>query len=168
MPSYDEPWFKSWLTWRSRSKITTPEDSRPVQEIYKELVKDRISPALRDLGLKGSAGRYHLPSDGHWALIGFQKSAYSNAEHIKFTVNVLVVSREEWDGIRATRSHYPEKPTAGTHWAAGAQARIGALMPIGEDYWWDLLPSTSTDELSNNVLGTIRDYALPWMRQQIE
>ena len=101
-------------------------------------------------------------------MVGFQKSAYSDAEHIKFTINVLVVSCQEWDEIRASHSYYPERPTAGTHWAAGAQARIGSLMPKGEDYWWDLYPSTSTDELSTDVLGAIRDYALPWMRQQID
>lgn len=168
MPYYDEPWFKSWMSWRSRSKKTTSEVARPVQETYKELVKDQISPVLRDLGLKGSGGRYQLPSDDHWALIGFQRSVYSDAEHIRFTLNVLVVSHEEWSEARAGRTHYPEKPTAGTLWGAGSQARIGGLMPVGEDYWWDLYPDTFTDELVTDVLGAIRDYALPWMRQQIE
>lgn len=167
MPYYEEPGFKAWMTWRSRRKKPSAEVSRPVQETYKELVKDQISPAVRDSGLKGSAGRYQLPSDDHWALVGFQKSAYSDAEHIKFTVNLFVVSRDEWELARADHSFYPEKPTAGTHWAAGTQTRIGRLMPVGDDHWWDLYPTTSPDQLVDDVVGAIREFALPWMRENM-
>ncbi len=42
-------------------------------------VKDLISPALRTMGFKGSGGRYQLPSEDQWALLGFQKSTFSDA-----------------------------------------------------------------------------------------
>jgi hypothetical protein len=63
------------------------------QETYREMMKTQVAPALRGLGFKGSGQNYELPSPGHWAMLGFQKSAWSDASALRFTVNVLVVSR---------------------------------------------------------------------------
>jgi hypothetical protein len=55
----------------------------PAQETYADLVKGQISPELRVLGFKGSGGRYSLPSSTCWALLSFQKSAYSDATEVQ-------------------------------------------------------------------------------------
>jgi hypothetical protein len=63
------------------------------QETFRNLMKTLIAPGLRALGFKGSGQNYQLPSDDHWAMLGFQKSVSSDSETIRFTINVLVVSR---------------------------------------------------------------------------
>ena len=71
---------------------------RPVptaQEAFVKMMKEEIAPALRRLGFKGSGQRYELPSPTHWALLGFQKSAYSDSPEVRFTVNVTIAGRDE-------------------------------------------------------------------------
>jgi hypothetical protein len=84
------------------------------QETYGELLKKRVAPALCELGFKGSGQNYRLPSDDYWALLGLQKSTSSDAGRVRFTANVLVVSRADWDTVREERPRLPERPTATT------------------------------------------------------
>lgn len=78
------------------------------------MLKTLVAPRLRTIGLKGSGQNYRLPSDDYWALLGFQKSTSSDASHVRFTCNVLVVSKSVWDAVRAESPHLPERPTATT------------------------------------------------------
>jgi hypothetical protein len=86
------------------------------QDTYREMMKTQVAPALRGLGFKGSGQNYELPVAGHWAMLGFQKSAWSDASALRFTVNVLVVSRAAWEKARSERSYVPARPTANRLW----------------------------------------------------
>jgi Domain of unknown function (DUF4304) len=78
------------------------------QDTYAEMLKTLVAPGLRAIGFKGSGQNYRLPSDDYWAMLGFQKSTSSDAAHVRFTANVLVVSRSAWDAVRAESPHLPE------------------------------------------------------------
>jgi cold shock CspA family protein len=100
------------------------------QDTYREMMKTQVAPGLRALGFKGSGQKYELPSPDHWAMLGFQKSAWSDASALRFTVNVLVVSRAAWETERTQRSYVPSRPTANRLWGAFVwQRRIGTLLP---------------------------------------
>jgi Domain of unknown function (DUF4304) len=79
--------------WRRRPNSGQNAAMREAQETYNELLKSLIAPGLRAIGFKGSGQNYRLSSDDHWAMLAFQKSTSSNATHVRFTANVLVVSR---------------------------------------------------------------------------
>lgn len=138
-----------------------------VQEQFRNLLKGQIAPLLRAHGLKGSGQSFALPSASHWALIGIQKSTYSNAEQIKFTINLYVVSRSVWTKERELRSYFPPKPTANVSWQVGWSMRIGTLLPGGQDYWWSFDRQTDTVGLVQSVVDAIITKALPVMRQQM-
>jgi hypothetical protein len=139
------------------------------QETYNDLLKTLIAPGLRELGFKGSGQNYRLPSDDHWAMLGFQKSTSSDANHVRFTANVLVVRRSAWDAARAESPHLPERPTATTYWGTYVwQKRIGELLAGGEDMWWDVEAGDSAAELADAIVWAVRDYALPAMRRQMK
>jgi hypothetical protein len=138
------------------------------QETYAEMLKTLVAPGLRAIGFKGSAQDYRLQSDDYWALLGFQKSTSSDASHVRFTCNVLVVSKSRWDAVRAESPHLPERPTATTFWGTFVwQKRIGALLPGGEDLWWEAEADGDLAELAGAVLWAVQDYALPAMRRQM-
>src|SRR6478609_3796415 len=99
-----------WLRWRTRDEAPPPAVFVPMQTVYKDLVKEMLSPGFRRLGLIGSGGRYSLKSDCCWALLGLQKSAFSDASDVRFTANLLVVSRAAWSTTRADRPDRPERP----------------------------------------------------------
>lgn len=135
------------------------------QEVYKVMLKEHLSPGLRGLGFKGSAGAYELPSETHWMVLGVQASAYSSADGMTFTLNCQVVSHSTWDAMRAERGYLGAKPKPNT--VAGSfvwWSRIGELLPEGEDKWWSLRPGDDPAPIAREVLQAVRDFALPAMR----
>jgi hypothetical protein len=52
------------------------------------MLRDEIAPELRAAGFKGSRQSFDLPSESHWAVLGFQKSAWSDRQRVTFTVNL--------------------------------------------------------------------------------
>jgi len=139
-----------------------------VQEKFKELLKNSLAPALRENGLKGSGQAYSIKSDEYWALIGLQKSMYSDSQGLKFTINVYVVSKSEWEDGRSKYSYFPQKPSANTKWQIGWSERIGTLMPSKLDHWWEYNSQTNESELVQQVVETISKYAVPAMQSRMQ
>ncbi len=132
------------------------------------MVKDFLSPGLRGMGFTGSGGRYSLASPECWALVSLQKSAYSDAAVIKFTVNLLVANKADWLAARVARPYLPERPSAGTQYEKPAVSqRIGILTPDHLDKWWRVSFAVDLEAVSNEVLRDIRECGLPWLRQQL-
>ena len=103
-----------WLRWPTRKRVSANAVGVAAQSIYQDIVKDSLSPALRQLGFKGSGGRYSLPCAHCWAQLGFQKSVYSDAEEVQFTANLQVVNTSDWAEARTERPYLPERPAPGT------------------------------------------------------
>jgi len=155
---------------RSRLRPKTPGSAVEVtaQAMYAALVKDVLSPGFRELGLKGSGGRYALASPGVWALMSLQKSAYSDATEIRFTVNLLAANKEAWDAARAERPYLPERPAAGVVYGEPtAWARIGTVTPERADKWWRIHAGVDQAVVAAEVLHDVREFALPWLREQL-
>ena len=79
---------------------------------------------------------------------GAQASQFSSSESVKFkfALNSQVVRRDGWEEARKERSYLGSRPKPNT--IAGAlvwHARIGKLMPAGEDRWWVIRPSDDID-----------------------
>ncbi|HJW50285.1 MAG TPA: DUF4304 domain-containing protein [Candidatus Limnocylindria bacterium] len=141
------------------------------------MLRDVIAPALRGLGFQGSAQSFVLRSDTHWALVGFQKSRDRYADSVKFTVNVTVVAREIWKVWREASPHLPARPHANVSYGPGSRQldpdvraaysweRIGVLMPVRNDYWWEIRADTDTTHVAEEVIAAIRDYAIPEIRR---
>jgi hypothetical protein len=104
--------FERFKVWKHRPREAQDDASVPSpQEIYAEWMKATFGPALRDEGLRGSGGRFELPSDVFWAQLGFQKSAYSDGREVRFTVNLSVTRRDDWTKRTAAKSYLGERPT---------------------------------------------------------
>jgi hypothetical protein len=138
------------------------------QDEFRVLLRDLVSPAMRSAGLKGSAGNYQLPSPAYFALVGFQRSTWSTASAVKFTVNLKAVSREAWKLARADKTWLPESPRANSGYpVAEWWVRIGRVMPGGQDHWWWLRPGQPLEVLAVDVIGALKDYGLPALRSAV-
>lgn len=139
-----------------------------IQDTFKELLKSTVAPNLRECGLMGSGQNYSIKSDTHWVLIGLQKSVYSDASGLKFTINLYVVSKAEWESARKQRSYLPAKPSANVHWPVGWVKRIGHLLPKGQDHWWSVDSTTDLNHLAIEVVDAICKKAMPAMQELIK
>src|SRR5260221_5989221 len=94
------------------SPAAEPGPLMTAQEAFASMMRQRVAPTVRDLGLKGSGQAFSIPSDRYWALIGFQKSGFSTSGAVLFTVNLKVVSREVWAKAYEEGPWRGPKPTA--------------------------------------------------------
>ena len=103
-------------------------------------MKTTFAPALRAVGLRGSNGRFELPSDVYRAQLGFQKSSCDGPDEVRFAVNLSVIGRAEGESQRADKPYLGKRPTPTTHYRAWAeQVRIGQLTPVGGDKGWRII-----------------------------
>ncbi len=135
------------------------------------MVRDIISPTVRAMGFKGSGGRYELPSDRHWALIGFQKSTAIEPNRVKFTLNVAVVQKAVWDEMRYGNDQLPARPRVAINYGViygipGLYRRLGHLMGIG-DRWWVIEFGLRSRSIGRQVSEAIRDHALRAMLREM-
>jgi Domain of unknown function (DUF4304) len=86
------------------------------QETFRTMMKELVGPGLREMGFKGSGQNFSLPSPDYWALLAFQRSAWSDSTALHFTINVLVVERQLWEQMKGERSYVKGNPTASTLW----------------------------------------------------
>lgn len=143
------------------------------QELYKDVIKDHISPALRKLGFKGSNGKYAFPSEENWLQVGFQKSFGNTVEEVRFTVNLHVTNRKLWHEGSLVYSWLPEQPSPNTtSMVESNRTRLGHIpfaqersraYPL-QDTWWTVKSFQSYDEAVDDVLERIEFAGLPWLK----
>lgn len=140
------------------------------QVTFAAMLRDELAPRLRQLGFKGSGQAFSIPDDERWIHIGFQKSAWSDADAVRFTANVTVASKAEWDRMRQERTHLPAKPAPNTFYGSFVwQKRIGHLLPGGEDHWWSIGSDLSeAPRVAALVAAAIHDHVLPAIRAHLE
>ncbi len=163
------------LSGRSTTAPPAAEPERPAafdgetaQLLYDRMMKDVVSPALRELCFTGSGGRFELKRDSEtWRSLGFQKSTYSDRDGVRFTLNLSTISKAVWQEQSATRA-LPAKPSPSTFYGSWArQARITSVLPNWTDSekWWRIIPGQDLDAVSGDLLANIRDHALPWLQE---
>ncbi|WP_091074744.1 DUF4304 domain-containing protein [Microlunatus sagamiharensis] len=130
-------------------------------------MKTAFAPFLRERGFRGSSGRFELPSDTHWAQLGFQKSAYSDRAELRFTINLSVISRNEWAQQLQANPHLGARPTPTISYGSWAdQTRIGMLIPPPGDKWWRIIGGSNVTPVRDDVLTDLDAYAIPWIVAQ--
>jgi hypothetical protein len=166
MPPDDRAFLERFKAWKHRPKVFSSgskADPTP-QQVYDRLMKESFAPALRAAGLKGSGGRFELPSEKYWSQLGFQKSNYSDSNALEFTVNLSVISREVWVEQASAMPHLGKKPAPSTTYGAWAdQIRIGQLTTSGEDLWWSLHRGDDPGPLEEQAVSTLLGLAVPWL-----
>ena len=139
------------------------------QNHFKEMLRYQIAPAIRAEGFKGSGSEYALPDPDYLAMLGFQRSTYSNGDELKFTVNLKVVSRSAWADARSEISYLPVSPRVNVRYSGAPEwtTRIGLLMSQPHDHWWTLRAEDDPLPIAGEIMVVVRTLAIPALRDQI-
>ena len=138
------------------------------QQIYSLMMKERVAPALRALGFKGSERAFTLPADGFIAQLGFQKSNHSDQLEVLVTANISAVSLAAWDEARERWPHLPTRPSPNTAYGPFFwQQRVPNLLPSRSPAWWRVSAHDEPGVVGDDIVGAVRDYALPALRLRI-
>ncbi|MER8046958.1 DUF4304 domain-containing protein [Streptomyces sp. NPDC094032] len=137
---------------------------------FDTLLRERIGPRLRELGLAGSGPTWLLPDETRWVQLGFQKSRGNTADRQRVTVNLSVIGKDAWERARAEVPRWPARPKPNATYALPGlppAVRIAELMPGPEgDLWWEFPGDGDGDgeATADALCAAIADYALPWLR----
>lgn len=147
------------------------EIERNAQDWFRFMVDTNLAPGLRALGFFGVGRRFRIESPRHWGEIAVEQSRSFTERAVRFTLNIGVMSRDEWAEQLRVRPYYPASETAKAQWM-GWEAPIGSVVrvgghPIGE-LWWELEVGRPFQALAREVLMMVREYALPAMHEQME
>jgi hypothetical protein len=130
------------------------------QEAFEAFVRDEIWPFLKERGFKRSKGTFHRPVGEDWEIINLQKSAYSDADEVRFTINLAVAYKSLTEGGRG----WPKGKRPPAH-QASVQQRLGLL--LGErDAWWEVAADGGTAALADAVLLALERYGVPWLEER--
>jgi Domain of unknown function (DUF4304) len=152
--------------WKIGRRPLEPSDE-PAQEIYKRVLREEVAPALRSVGLRGSSGRFAVPSTIVWSQLAFQKSYWSDHDSVSFTVSVSVIRRDAWASMVARDPWMGKEPSPTTHIGPPAvQSRVGFLRVEGVDHWWELTTGRPVEPTIDEVMRDLFCLALPWLDAQ--
>ncbi|WP_244666836.1 DUF4304 domain-containing protein [Myceligenerans indicum] len=139
------------------------------QERFRTVVRDRIAPGLRAMGMRGSGRLYSLPSDVCWAQFGIQRATWSDRDAVHFTANLSVVGREDWTRAHEDGPAPRTKPSPNVYslHPFRFQERIGPVAGR-TDHWWQLSADGRDEDLTcDDFLHVVGDFAVPAMLREI-
>jgi hypothetical protein len=126
------------------------------QDKFETLVRERLAPWLKDQGFKRKSTTFRRERDDAWQIVNFQRSSSSNAQLVKFTVNLGV----------AYASLHAEPVWAKRGWPMEYECdfdtRVG-LLAKGHDHWWKLRAFLPDRRIADEVLDDLSRHALPWL-----
>lgn len=140
---------KSVGTARSSSKPGRARDDEGVtaREHYDAMLRDDVGPWLRERNFRKRRNRFQRADDQGWQVVDFQASQWGSRDDVQFTINL-------WVGVSELR-----KADAG----AQLEQRVGALLPGGQDHWWQVGAATDTTVLAAELRDVLATRCLPWL-----
>ncbi len=143
-------------------------DHKPVgaAEAFRLMLRDRIGPALREAGFKGSSPTWTFTaSRGDLALVNVQRSRWSPPGEVRFAVNLSVLPEPWWRwcqqaGLAGAPSSKPKEYHG--LWRHRLRPRSPSVTAPGTaGGWWIVRDAASAAAAADDVIAGLRDEALP-------
>ncbi len=139
-------------------------------DVTTQLLRTRVAPALRELGLRGSGQHFRLVDDGgHHALLSVVRSQAMVPGESVFTVEVAFhEGGQAWQAARAAAAWLPERPTASRLVVPSAwHERLGFLAEPPHDHWFLVQGPDDADPVADELITLVRDVALPQLTARV-
>jgi len=133
----------------------------PFHERQKGIIKQYITPFLKEKGFKKLGAVYNRGLEEVVWVINIQKNRWNSQEKAEFTMNVGV----HIPGIISTYINKPE-PKRPTILDCCIEARLGLLSTVGRDRWWELthddIASKKDREIGMDIQDRLNNDAFPF------
>jgi hypothetical protein len=129
------------------------------QDAFDALAGENVWPFLRERGFKRTKATFHRPVEDNWEVVNLQKSFFSDARKVQFTINLAVAVAALRDSLRS----WPDgrRPAASS---CHFQERIG-ILAWGLDTWWTVGPETDREQLGSTLVDALEHHGLPWLAE---
>ncbi|MCW3466636.1 DUF4304 domain-containing protein [Chitinophaga nivalis] len=119
-----------------------------------------IGNCLKSNNWKKQGKTFYFSQDNNWGLINFQNST-DNQEEILFTINLAVSSTvlRKFEDKDLTKM----PGIVRCHWTE----RIGFLMPVNKDFWWEIDATTDLLALSREIIEILVQKGIPEIKKHM-
>lgn len=128
--------------------------------LYKDLLRDQVSPMLRASGFRGSGGRWVLADagTGDMAIVQAQSSAWNSATAVSFYVNLAVVPAPWWAYLTDRDGDNASKTPKEHHgvWRDRLDGRAGGS--------WTITDVVSAQHAGQNITTRLTAEGVPRLR----
>jgi hypothetical protein len=129
---------------------------RNLTEEFKAIVKDVISPLLKQIGFKKKNLNFNCGLPDLIQSLNVQKSQYNHSERIRFTINLGFYNSFIFKTSR-DRVDEPQFVTSDNCFVWG---RTGMLI-YNTDYWYELDNSKEYREISQQIESDLKNHVIP-------
>jgi hypothetical protein len=126
-------------------------DPETMLDVYKDMMKSRVAPPMRELGFRGSGGKFRIVRGDFTGWADVQKSRWNTKAEVEFTFNVGVFYNLAQSHIKGI-------------WGD----RIGSLLPDRRDKWWKIDSKEASEGVHKEVIEALSRYALPAIEVVLE
>ncbi|MFT3894066.1 MAG: DUF4304 domain-containing protein [Anaerolineales bacterium] len=122
------------------------------------IIKVGIQPILKREGFKKSSRTFRRSRAGCVQIINIQGSWTNYGDSGQFTINLGVYYPEaaKLHGSFHVTDHPLESNCI-------VNERIGHLMPVQRDYWWNFDANSDLNKIGQEVVSVCTNYGLPWL-----
>ncbi len=131
--------------------------ARPTaQQWLHAALRDRVGPALRSRGFKGSAPAWTLthPS-GDRAIVNVQSSDASSSQEVMFTVNTSVIPRAWWRWINHELGTSESRPAKQYHGLCRQRLNAQLQQASSRPEWWSVIDEGSAIRACDDVVNQL-------------
>src|SRR5579884_4217146 len=125
-----------------------------LNEFMTKIIVEAMAERLKPLGFRKNKLAFVRDNGDTLSVVALQKSDVSNANFIRATINIGVYSK-----VLAAKLGDPPKTTS--PWSCHYQQRIGMLLPIREDSWWEVTSLSQAETVGNDIAQCIVQFGLP-------
>lgn len=125
-----------------------------ITEAIDQIVSVGIHPVLKKQGFKKRGRTFHKRASDLYHVVCIQGSRYNEFDSGRFTINLGIASPDVtavWFGGKVRQN-------PASHMLF--HERIGFLLPMKKDHWWEISPGTNLGELAREVGDSLTGHAL--------
>jgi hypothetical protein len=131
-----------------------------ISEQIDYIIKVGVHPLLKQEGFLKSSHTFRRTDSNCIQIISIQGSRSNYDDQGQFTVNLAVYFPEAAKIHGAYR--ITDRPVESD---CMINQRIGHLMSVGKDYWWDFDAKSDLDNIAKETVSACVDYGLPWIAE---
>lgn len=126
-----------------------------ITEAISEIVETGVAPVLKAGGYRRRRRHWMLQLADVTRTVNVQSHHHNSFGANKFTINLGLILHE--------LDERPEGFVTYSFSNSSARVRIGHVMPIGRDYWWELAQDDDFGAVATDVEIALTQHALPWL-----